>query len=67
MSIPILENVTRTIFSKNCILLFPKDHIFASKKQIEQAADMLMDAWACHKAHDGKKVMIYYRLSSKKK
>jgi hypothetical protein len=35
-------------FADNCLLLFPKDHIFASEKQIEQeVADMFMDAWAC--------------------
>jgi hypothetical protein len=54
-------------FADNCILLFPRDHIFASEKQIEQGADMFMDAWACHKVHDGKKIMCHYGLSSKKK
>ncbi len=34
-------------FAENCLLLFPKGRIFASEKQIEQAADMFMDAWAC--------------------
>ena len=34
-------------FAENCLLLFPKGRIFASEKQIEQAADMFMDDWAC--------------------
>jgi hypothetical protein len=54
-------------FAENCVKLFPKDRVFASEKQIEQAADMFMDAWACRKAHDGKKIMCHYGLSSKKK
>jgi hypothetical protein len=54
-------------FADNCLLLFPKDRIFASEKQIEQVADMFMDAWACRKAHDGKKIICHYGLSSKKK
>ncbi len=54
-------------FADNCLLLFPKDCIFASDKQIEQVADMFMDAWACRKSHDGKKIICHYGLSSKKK
>ena len=54
-------------FAENCLLLFPKGRIFASEKQIEQAADMFMDAWACRKAHDGKKIMCHYGQSSRKK
>jgi hypothetical protein len=54
-------------FTDNCNLLFPKDHIFACEKQIEQVAGMFMDAWACQKAHKGKKIMCHYGLSSKKK
>jgi hypothetical protein len=54
-------------FSENCVMLFPKDRVFASEKQIEQAADMFMDAWACCKAHDVKKITCHYGLSSKKK
>jgi hypothetical protein len=54
-------------FTDNCLLLFPKDCIFASDKKIEQVADMFMDAWACRKPHDGKKIICHYGLSSKKK
>jgi hypothetical protein len=28
---------------------------------------MFMDAWACRKAHNGKKIMCHYGLSSRKK
>jgi hypothetical protein len=45
-------------FANNYLLLFAKDCVFASEKQIKQAADMFMDAWACQKTHDGKKKVI---------
>jgi hypothetical protein len=65
---PQTEEHEKDSFADNCFLLFPKDRIFASEKQIEQVADMFMDAWwACRKAHDQKKIICHYGLSSKKK
>jgi hypothetical protein len=46
-------------FTDNRLLLFPKDHIFASEKQIEQVGDMFINVWASGKAHDGKKIMCH--------
>jgi hypothetical protein len=64
---PHTRECDKDCFTDNCNLLFPNDHIFASEKQIEQIPDMFMYAWACQKAHDGKKIMCHYGLSSKKK
>ncbi len=47
--------------------LFPKDRIFASDKQIEQASEMFLDSWAIVKAHEGKKIICHFGVSTKKK
>ena len=57
----------QNVFSENCLKLFAPDRVFACDKQIEQAAGMFLDAWSILKAHDGKKIICHFGLSSKKK
>ncbi len=57
----------KTCFEENCQKLFPTGRIFASNKQVEQAACRFLEAWAIHAVHDGKKIMCHYGVSSRKK
>jgi hypothetical protein len=43
---PITGVREHTIFSENCLKLFPQDCIFASDKQIEQMTAMFLEVWA---------------------
>jgi hypothetical protein len=56
----------QTKFSESCSKLFPLDRMFASEKQVEQAASMFLDAWAVVKAHNGKKIICHYGLNTQK-
>eukprot|EP00957_Ditylum_brightwellii_P062725 4760242-Ditylum_brightwellii.AAC.1 len=42
------------LFSEKAALLFPVGRIFASSKQLGQAADFFCNAWAVKKTHPGK-------------
>jgi hypothetical protein len=57
----------KACFEEHCRKLFPPGRIFASNKQVEQAACRFLEAWAIHAVHDGKKIMCHYGVSSRKK
>jgi hypothetical protein len=63
---PVTGGRDPTRFSESCSKLFPRDRVFASEKQIEQASAMFLDAWSIVKAHNGKKIICHYGLSTKK-
>jgi hypothetical protein len=42
-------------------------HVFASKKEVEQATSCFLEAWAIHGFHDGKKITCHFGVSGKKK
>ncbi len=50
----------KACFEAKCQKLFPTGRIFASNKQVEQAACRFLQAWAIHAVHDGKKIMCHY-------
>ena len=54
-------------FESMCEHLFPPGCVFASNKQVEQAASRFLEAWAVHSVHDGKKIMCHFGVSFKKK
>jgi hypothetical protein len=54
-------------FEDHCQKLFHPGHIFASNKQVEQAACQFLEVWAIHAVHDGRKIMCHYGVSSRKK
>jgi hypothetical protein len=57
----------KACFEDHCQKLFPPGRIFASNKQVEQAACRFLEAWAIQAVHDGKKIMCHYGLSNRKK
>ena len=64
---PVTGTRDQSVFSHNCLKLFPTGRIFASDKQIEQASELFLDSWAIVKSHEGKKIMCHFGVSSKKK
>jgi hypothetical protein len=57
----------KEVFADKCTQLFPPGRVFASNKQVEQAASRFLEAWAVHGVHDGKKIMCHFGVSGKKK
>jgi hypothetical protein len=47
-------------FKEDCLQLFPVNHIFASSRQICQAAKKLCDVWGISSTSLGKKIVCYY-------
>ena len=55
------------MFVDNCTQLFVKGRIFASFKQLDQAADMFLEAWAVSKSHNGKRISCSFSQDTKKR
>ena len=53
----------RDAFALNAAKLFPVGRIFASNKQLEQAAELFCNAWAVKKTHPGKYIGCFYGKS----
>ena len=51
------------LFAKKDALLFPVGRIFASFKQLDQAAELFCNAWAVKKTHPGKYIGCQYGKS----
>jgi hypothetical protein len=47
-------------FKVHCFQLFPEHRVFASSKQISQAAKEFCDAWGISSTCQGKKIVCYY-------
>ena len=53
-------------FNSKCTSLFPKDRVFMSKTQLDQAANHFLNGWNCKKVHAGKSVRFFYSAPTKK-
>jgi hypothetical protein len=47
-------------FKEHCLQLFPEHRVFASSRQISQAAKEFCDAWGISSTCQGKKIVCYY-------
>jgi hypothetical protein len=57
----------KEMFVDNCTQLFEKGRIFASFKQLDQTADMFLEAWAVSKSHNGKRISCSFSQDTRKK
>ena len=57
----------KEMFVINCNLLFPKGRLFASSKQLDQVAEMFLEAWAISKSLSGKKISCSYSEDTRKR
>ena len=53
-------------FNSKCTSLFPKDRVFMSKTQLDQAANHFLNGWNCKKVHASKSVRCFYSAPTKK-
>eukprot|EP00957_Ditylum_brightwellii_P188798 14371347-Ditylum_brightwellii.AAC.1 len=51
------------LFAEKAVLLFPVGRIFASSKQLDQAAELFCNVWAVEKTHPGKYIGCHYGRS----
>jgi hypothetical protein len=56
----------RTAFEYKISQLFPSGHIFASFKQLDQAAEMFLGAWAIKKTSHSKSIQCAYSITHDK-
>jgi hypothetical protein len=54
-------------FKRKAELLFPVGRVFASYKQLNQAAGRFLDAWAIQKVHVSKSIRCHFGKSTKKR
>jgi hypothetical protein len=54
-------------FVDACSVLFKKDRIFSSPKQLKQVASLFLDKWGGQYSQHGKKIVCYYHVPMVKK